>query len=676
MDAPWRVELLGGLRAVRGEQVLTRFATQKVAALLAYLAFYRERAHPRDELVELLWPQSEPEAGRRRLRVALTSLRHQLEPAAPGGRGWGAVLVANRRSVQLNPAACTTDVAAFEAAWREASRAGMAGERVPRLAAAVGLYRGELLPGYFDDWILPHRQWLAEAYQQALGQLVRLLQEAGDRGAALLYARRAVAADPLREEAREELIRLLAGTGAPTAALKEYAALERLLEREWGATPAPEIRALVHGLRGQGPGVRGQDRPLTPDPWPLPPAPCIPEPVNPPPPLPTGTVTFLLVDLEEAAAPEQEQVQAWLRPLFRGHGGHELQAGGRTLQVSFGRASDALAAAVAGMKAVGSGQRAVASSDKGDGTDSEASSSLPPPAASHAHGPRPTGSCPRMALHTGEVEPGEDLATSAALQHTLRLLWAAHPGQILVTERSAVLLHHEGTAGPVLVDLGLYRLADQSSPERLFQACPPELSAQRFPPPQAAPAQSGNLPLQLTRFVGREAEIAQLLALLGEMGEEAGGRGGDGATGRGGDGAAGRPAKSGTSRPVTASVPSPPVSPSPRLPPHPWPSPRLITLTGPGGSGKTRLALAAAARLCVGFQEGAPLFRAAGGRSVKRGERSWRGGGPWFVPLADLSDPALIPDQILEALGLPRSPQLEPLEQVASALSSAPFAGE
>src|SRR5438309_4773237 len=136
MFEPWRIELLGWLRAAQGGRVVARFQTQKTAALLAYLAYHRRRSHPREALVELLWPGCEPEAGRNSLRQALSSLRRQLEP--PGVPA-GAVIVANRGSVELNPAAVTTDVAELEAALEAAARARDAAERAQAPERAAGL---------------------------------------------------------------------------------------------------------------------------------------------------------------------------------------------------------------------------------------------------------------------------------------------------------------------------------------------------------------------------------------------------------------------------------------------------------------------------------------------------------------------------------------------------------
>src|SRR5947209_3413273 len=89
----WRIEMLGGLRAVHPERVITRFRSQKAGSLLAYLAFYPHRAHSRDQLIEILWPEDELDAARNKLRIALSSLRSQLEPP---GVARGSVLTATR----------------------------------------------------------------------------------------------------------------------------------------------------------------------------------------------------------------------------------------------------------------------------------------------------------------------------------------------------------------------------------------------------------------------------------------------------------------------------------------------------------------------------------------------------------------------------------------------------
>src|SRR5947209_3414557 len=65
MDQPWLIEMFGWLRVVQADRVVSRFRTRKTAALLAYLAYHRHRSHPREQLIELLWPEYSPEAGQR-----------------------------------------------------------------------------------------------------------------------------------------------------------------------------------------------------------------------------------------------------------------------------------------------------------------------------------------------------------------------------------------------------------------------------------------------------------------------------------------------------------------------------------------------------------------------------------------------------------------------------------
>src|SRR5207253_2862093 len=119
---------------------------------------------------------------RGRLSRELTSLRRQLEP--PGVPA-GAVIVADHANVQLNPAACVTDVMEFEAALQAATRANGDDERIARLIKAAELYGGVLLPGQFEDWVLTERQRLHEAFLDALSRLVVLLEEAGNARAAI-----------------------------------------------------------------------------------------------------------------------------------------------------------------------------------------------------------------------------------------------------------------------------------------------------------------------------------------------------------------------------------------------------------------------------------------------------------------------------------------------------------
>lgn len=247
MNERYRVELLGDLRLQSAERTICRFYTRKAGALLAFLAYYRNRRHSRDALAEMLWPDAEPAAGRLSLRVTLSSLRRQLEPP---GMPTGSVLFADRFCVGLNPAAVTTDAAEFEAALASVQNATRSSEHVAEaLIGAVALYGGELLSGYDESWVLAERGRLAEAYGGALERLTAILEAAGDRARAIDYAHRALAWDPLREEMHHRLMRLYAAAGRPMDALRQYTDLERLLREELGETPSPPVQALAERLR-------------------------------------------------------------------------------------------------------------------------------------------------------------------------------------------------------------------------------------------------------------------------------------------------------------------------------------------------------------------------------------------------------------------------------------------
>src|SRR5262249_29896414 len=122
-------------------------------------------------------------------------------------------------------------------------------QRARDLELAVSLYQGELLPGHYQTWVLAERQALAELYLGALQQSVVVHEQCGDLEGALAAARQAVSTDPLREEAHYDVMRLAAALGQPSAALRQYQELERVLQEELAETPSAEARALAEELR-------------------------------------------------------------------------------------------------------------------------------------------------------------------------------------------------------------------------------------------------------------------------------------------------------------------------------------------------------------------------------------------------------------------------------------------
>ena len=247
--------------------------------------------------------------------------------------------------------------------------------------------------------------------------------------------------------------------------------------------------------------------------------------------LPTGTVTFLFTDLESSTRLWEEQPEAMRAALARhdeilveaveAGNGRVVKSTGDGLHAVFVTADGAVAAAVGAQLAL----------------TAEGWGSIGPFRV-------------RMGLHTGTAELRGGDYFGSSLNRTARIMAVGHGGQILCSQATGDLARDRLSQGTALADLGEHRLRDLSRPERLFQVQAPGLQSE-FGPLASLDAFPGNLPLQVSSFIGRDREIARVAAALGEA--------------------------------------------------------RVVTLTGVGGVGKTRLALQVAAEVLPRFRDGAWL---------------------------------------------------------------------
>lgn len=178
----------------------------------------------------------------------------------------------------------------------------------------------------------------------------------------------------------------------------------------------------------------------------------------------------------------------------------------------------------------------------------------------------------RMGLHTGQPQVSELGYVGIDVHRAARIAAAAHGGQVLLSQTIHDLVHEELPDGVTLRDLGEHRLKDLRQPKHLYQLCIPGLPTD-FPPIKSLDALLNNLPVQLTSFIGRQQELRELQELLKNT--------------------------------------------------------RLLTLTGPGGSGKTRLAVQAASEMIEEFRNGV-----------------------FFVALAPITDAKFVASTIAQPLGI------------------------
>jgi predicted ATPase/DNA-binding SARP family transcriptional activator len=255
--------LLGPPRIQRdGQPVEVR--RRKAVALLAYLAVTAQ-GHSRDALATLFWPEHDQSRARAGLRRTLASLKKGL------GEGW---LEVDRENVGLNSnTELWLDVEAFQDRLAACGTHGhpaqeMCPDCLPLLAEAVELYCDDFLAGFtlrdspaFDEWQFFQSESLRGGMASALERLMHGHRERGEYQPAIAYARRWLALDPLHEPAHRCLMRLYARSDQRAAALRQYAECERILQEELGVSPEDETTQLYQAIKDHREGTPAESQP-------------------------------------------------------------------------------------------------------------------------------------------------------------------------------------------------------------------------------------------------------------------------------------------------------------------------------------------------------------------------------------------------------------------------------
>jgi DNA-binding SARP family transcriptional activator len=248
-----RITLFGALEVAHGQGAPQRPPTQKVLSLLGYLVAHHDVPQSRDKLVDLLWPDLLPRQGRRMLSDALWRARRLL--TQPGAQDTP-LLDISGAAVAFRPDPNTfVDLIAFErllqpvAGRLDDPDIETAVDLIEPMREAVALYRGDFLEDCYDDWTLFERERLRELYLGTLRRLLACDMSAQAYAAALQTALRLVRADPLREEAHRDLMRLYYLLGREADALRAYEQCARILDEELGVEPDPATVSLYEEIR-------------------------------------------------------------------------------------------------------------------------------------------------------------------------------------------------------------------------------------------------------------------------------------------------------------------------------------------------------------------------------------------------------------------------------------------
>ena len=245
-----RFRLFGKFTAQHDAGLLTGLDASKDQELLSYLLIHRDRPHSREALASLLWADTSTEKSKKYLRQALWHLHAALN--SDNGNGTDVLLV-DHDWLSLNPCSnLWTDVADFERAFAGAE--GVAGrqldtQKADALKDAVSLYSDDLLPGYYQDWILFERERLQNMYLLMLDKLIVYLQFRGEYEVAQGYGATILRYDPARERTHRQLMHLFSLAGDRTSALRQFERCVQALKQELGVKPERKTVELYERIK-------------------------------------------------------------------------------------------------------------------------------------------------------------------------------------------------------------------------------------------------------------------------------------------------------------------------------------------------------------------------------------------------------------------------------------------
>lgn len=236
------LRLLGNFLLSCGDEPVTSIDLPRMQSLLVYLVLHHEAPQERSHVAFLLWPDSTDTQALGNLRTLVHRLRHVL-PDADG------LLRVDRNGIWWRPEVpWTLDVLEFERAIAEAEQCEDASMERQILERAVALYRGDLLPGCYDEWIVPERDRLRQLFSATLQRLIDVLEQERDFRVAIRVCQQLLRHDPLHEETYRRLMRFHALNGDRSSALRVYHTCTVVLARELNVEPGRATRQVYERL--------------------------------------------------------------------------------------------------------------------------------------------------------------------------------------------------------------------------------------------------------------------------------------------------------------------------------------------------------------------------------------------------------------------------------------------
>jgi DNA-binding SARP family transcriptional activator len=246
--------------SIGGRSVRERdWRKRKARLLFAMLATRQGRDVPRDQVVDHLWPEMDEDRARNNFYVAWSTMKSVLGGASEKGKPSpyvecvGGVCRTVRDTVR-------SDIDEFEEALfaaREAESDARPKDALSAYECVANLYRGDLLPGdVYDDWFSSRRDHYRAEFVDAMLRASQLLIDAADPGNALMYLRRAIHSDPVREDLYQRALRCQIAVGQRSSAIDTYRQCRGKLSEELGLDPSGETRQLYDQILAM------EDRPV------------------------------------------------------------------------------------------------------------------------------------------------------------------------------------------------------------------------------------------------------------------------------------------------------------------------------------------------------------------------------------------------------------------------------